>query len=422
MPEIQPFAALRYNPEINALASVVVPPYDVIKDEERRRLAAEPYSGVRLTLSEELPGDNPEHNRYTRARDLFETWQQEEILLQDDSESLYVLAQEFDWNGRRYTRTHLVCACRLHEWADGAILPHEQILEGPKDDRQRLIETTRANFEPLFALTMGDSHDFRSLLRRHSEGEPIQDVELANGERNRVWRVAEAGAIAAFQAALENTTLVIADGHHRYTASLGVKRALETEYGTGPWDYAMMTLAAMEDDDLLVLPTHRIVSGLPGFDFTALVDHLDTSFVVEEQEGLGATLAAMEAVDGVAIGMLTRENGAHLLTPWQPEAIGDLIAGEHSAEWKRLDVSILHGVIMDKVLGIGAGESPHIAYTRDASEAASAVQSGAAQVAFLLKSTPKAAVETIARLGETMPQKSTFFFPKLLTGMLMRRW
>lgn len=421
MPDIQPFAALRYNPARVSLERVVVPPYDVIKEEQRRALAAEPFSGVRLTLANEQAGDTEGQNRYTRSRDLFGQWREDGTLIQDDAPALYVLAQEFQWHGRRFTRMHLVCACRLHPFEDRVILPHEQILQGPMDDRQRLIETTRANYEPLFGLTLGKAGPFRAALDAAATGAPLADVTLENGERNRVWRIADPAAIAHFQEMLAEQNVVIADGHHRYTASLGVRRAMNARHGAGPWDYAMMTLAAMDDPDLLVLPTHRIVSGIVPFHFEPLVDRLDAMFVIEEHDTLEDLLAGMDGAEGVAIGMASSE-GLYMLTPWEPDQVADMIRDDHSDAWKRLDVSVLHGLIMDRLLGLGAGESPHIAYTRDAREAADAVGQGGAQLAFLLKHTPTEAVRAIALNGETMPQKSTYFYPKLVTGLLMRAW
>lgn len=420
MPDIQPFAAVRYNTDKVSLGGVVVPPYDVINESERARLASEPHSGVQLTLAPSRDGDTDVDNRYTRSRDLFAEWQREGVLIQDDQPCLYVLAQEFEWGGKAFRRSHLVCACRLHEWDEAIILPHEQILQGPKDDRQRLIETSRANFEPLFGLTLGDCQRFRAALKHHSQGEPIADVTLPNGERNRVWRISDPVAIAAIQADLKDRQVIIADGHHRYTASLGVKRDMNAALGAGPWDYAMMTLAAMDDPELLVLPTHRIVSGISP-DFDDVVESLDEYFAIEAFDSPNDVLEAMENSEGIAIGMLAAGQGSYLLAPWQPEEIGERIHGAHSNAWRMLDVSILHGIIMDRVLGLGSGESPNIRYTRDSAEAIESVEAGAA-FAFLLKSTPTEAVRVIALGGETMPQKSTFFYPKLLTGLLIRAW
>jgi uncharacterized protein (DUF1015 family) len=420
MPEIQPFAAWRYNSEKVELQKVVVPPYDVIKEADRARLAAEPFSGVQLTLAPALDTDTPGNNRYTRSRDKFMDWQRDGILVRDSSPCLYVLRQDFEWAGTAYRRMHVVCACRLHEWSENVILPHEKILQGPKDDRQRLIETSRANYEPLFGLTLGNCESLRAMLNRHSQGEPISDVTIRNGERNRVWRIDDPGAIAEIQADISGRQVVIADGHHRYTASLGVKRELNRTDGAGPWDYAMMTLAAMDDPELLVLPTHRMVSSVP-LDFDAVVEALDEYFAIEAFETPEDVLAAMDLTEGIAIGMLVRNQGAYLLTPWRPDEIGEAIAGEHSRDWKSLDVSVLHGIVMDRVLGLGAGESASITYTRDPAEAVQSVRDGAS-FAFLLKSTPTDAVRTLALGGETMPQKSTFFYPKLLTGLLIRAW
>jgi uncharacterized protein (DUF1015 family) len=164
-----------------------------------------------------------------------------------------------------------------------------------------------------------------------------------------------------------------------------------------------------------------MVRGISPFHFEALMELLDASFAVTEYESMDEVLAAMEATDGVAIGMLAGAEGMFMLVPHDPAGVAELIRGDHSDEWKALDVSVLHGLIMDRMLGLGAGESPHITYTRDAKEAEQSVHEGA-QLAFLLKETPAEAVRVISLLGETMPQKSTYFYPKLLTGLLIRKW
>lgn len=422
MPEIQPFAAWRYNPDVvGDLARVIVPPYDVIKEEERQRLAAEPLSAVQLTLEPKREDDSPLDNAYTRSRDRFRAWQADGTLVRDPAPALYVLQQDFEWDRKPYARRHLVAAVRLHEFEEKVILPHEQILKGPKDDRQRLIETSEANYEPVFVLTMGRSDRFRALLDDASAAEPLLDVTMASGERQRVWPVAAPEKVAAFQSALKDAQMVIADGHHRYNASLGVKRRLDDERGPGPWDYAMLTIAAMDDPDLLVLPTHRLVTGIEPMSITEMTDRLDQYFVVEELATPKALQEAMAEADGPAIGLLMAHS-AFLLTPWDLEDAAAAMNTTKSSAWRRLDVSLLHGLVMDRVLGLGAGESPSISYTRYAEEAVKAVRDGSARMAFLLRPTPTDAVREIALLGETMPQKSTFFYPKLATGLLFRSW
>lgn len=422
MPDIQPFAALRYNPEVvGDLSRVIVPPYDVIKEEERQRLAAEPLSAVQLTLEPRRETDTPEDNSYTRSRDRFRSWQADGTLVRDARPALYVLQQDFEWDRKPYARRHLVAAVRLHEFDEKVILPHEQILKGPKDDRQRLIETSEANYEPIFVLAMGRSDRFRALLDGAVAVEPLLDVTMPSGERQRVWDVSAPETVAAFQAVLENVQMVIADGHHRYNASLEVKRRLNQARGAGPWDHAMMTIAAMDDPDLLVLPTHRLVHGIGPLSIAEMTDRLDQYFVVEELATPKAVQEAMAESDGPAIGLLMGHS-AFLLTPWDLDDAAAAINTTRSDAWRKLDVSLLHGLVMDRVLGLGAGESPHITYTRYPDEAVKAVRDGSAQVAFLLRPTPTEAVRNIALLGETMPQKSTFFYPKLATGLLFRTW
>ncbi len=421
MPEVLPFEGIRYSGDrIGDMTRVVVPPYDVISESERSRMAEEPYSPVRLTLDPSKPDDTDTDNRYTRSRDLFRSWMTDGILVRDKEPAYYVLSQEFEWHDKRFTRRCLVGACRLHEWSEGIILPHEQILEGPRADRQNLIETTSANYEPIFGLALGDDAAFANLLEQSCRTQPLIDARMPNGERHSIWRV-ETAENSEFRSLLTDTRIIIADGHHRYTASLAVRNRMNSRLGPGPWDYVMMAIAPMDDPGLLILPTHRIVDGLPALNVTELLRRLDDLFMCLPIENAGELEEALEKTEGPAFGMVTRE-GCHLLVPWNLDDCAAAVRLERSPLWKRLDVAVLHGLIFDRYLGIGAGESPFLRYTRDAAEAMRAVTENGASLAFLMKATPKESVRQIALGGETMPQKSTFFYPKLATGLVMRDW
>lgn len=421
MPEVLPFEGIRYAADrIGDMTRVVVPPYDVISESERFRMAEEPYSPVRLTLDPAKPDDTDTDNRYTRSRDLFRKWISEGVLVRDQHPAYYVLSQEYEWHDKCFTRRCLVGACRLHEWSEGIILPHEQILEGPRADRQNLIETTEANYEPIFGLALGDDASFADLLAQTCLADPLIDARMPNGERHSLWRLDSANN-GAIRSLMVDTCIIIADGHHRYTASLAVRNRTNSRSGPGPWDYVMMAIAPMDDPGLLVLPTHRIVDGLPALNVTELLRRLGYLFMCLPLENAGELEEALEKTEGPAFGMVTRE-GCYLLVPWNLDACAAAVRLERSPLWKRLDVAVLHGLIFDRYLGICAGESPFLRYTRDAAEAMRAVTENGASLAFLMKATPKESVRQIALGGETMPQKSTFFYPKLATGLVIRGW
>ena len=421
MPEVLPFEGIRYSADrIGDMTRVVVPPYDVISESERSRMAEEPYSPVRLTLDPSKPDDTDTDNRYTRSRDLFRDWISKGILIREKQPAYYVLSQEFEWRGESFMRRCLVGACRLHEWSDGIVLPHEQILEGPRADRQNLIETTEANYEPIFGLALGDDAAFASLLAQSCLADPLIDARMPNGERHSLWRLdsANEGEIRSLMA---GARIIIADGHHRYTASLAVRNRMNSRSGPGPWDYVMMAIAPMDDPGLLILPTHRIIDGLPALNVTELLRRLDDLFMSLPVENAGELEDLLEKTEGPAFGMVTGE-GCYLLVPWNLDDCAAAVRLERSPLWKRLDVAILHGLILNRYIGIGAGESPFLRYTRDSGEALRAVTENGASLAFLMKATPKESVRQIALGGETMPQKSTFFYPKLATGLVMRGW
>jgi uncharacterized protein (DUF1015 family) len=390
MAEVQPFHGVLYNTDRVRPADVLTQPYDKITPEMRERyLAASPYNLVRIELGKEEPGDNATSNKYTRAAALYRQWLSDGILRRSAKPALYWLEQTFD--GR--TRKALIGRVRLHGWDEGVILPHERTLSKPKADRLNLLRAVGAQQGQIFML--------------HPEPIPAPKLgkalyELVDDYRvtNRLWEITDTAAI---ESALKPQKLYIADGHHRYETAL----AYRDEAGTEASKFVMATIVDMNDPGLVILPTHRTVSNLTGFDPRQFREKLAGSFHLEPAGGRGIGM-----VD--ALGSVT-------LRPKDPAALKQLFAGKPPL-WERLDVAILQVAILEALLGIDEKrlrEEYNVAYWREADKAVEQVWQGAAQLAFFLNPTPVADVKAIADAGSRMPQKSTDFYPKLLSGMVM---
>ncbi|HLY31772.1 MAG TPA: DUF1015 domain-containing protein [Ktedonobacterales bacterium] len=436
MADVRPLPGIRYSPEVD-LAEVVTPPYDVISpDAQGRYYERSPQNIIRLELGMEQPTDDALDNRYTRAARTFAEWRWQGVL-QQDPPTLYLYEQRFTALGAERRRLSLLARVRIEPWEAGVILPHERTLSKPKDDRLKLTRATAATLSPIMALY----DDPRGALAKTFAGvrrrkPPIAFSDEA-GEEHRLWAVRDAAQFAAVSQFFADRQLYIADGHHRYETALTYRdevRAMRRELSAedAP-NFTLMALSAIEDPGLVVLPTHRIVRGLDMERLANMSDELGAHFTVEPLETLEAqtvlaalgvaagkdqeTAFALIAPDGARILRLTPAGRAAMATRAGPN-VGS------SEAWRRLDVAILHELVLNRVLGISdeavrAGEI--VSYTRDAGAAIAAVRSGAdgAQVAVLLNPTPPAAIRDVARAGDRMPQKSTYFYPKLITGLVI---
>ena len=439
MADIRPLPGIRYAPEVD-LAEVVTPPYDVISPEAQGRYyERSPQNVIRLELGADEPTDDALDNRYSRAALTFAQWRLDGAM-QQDAPSLYLYEQRFTALGAERRRLSLLARVRLEPWEAGVILPHERTLSKPKDDRLKLTRACAATLSPIMALYDDPkgalAKSFAGMRRRKP---PIAFTDEA-GEEHRLWAIRDAEQFEAVRQFFQDRQLYIADGHHRYeTALIYRDETREMRRELAPDDapnFTLMALSAIEDPGLLVLPTHRIVRGLDMERLAGLSDELGAHFSVEPLETLDAptitaalatagktdqrepeTAFALVAPDGARILRLTPAGRAAMAARSGPN-VGD------SAAWRTLDVAILHELVLNQALGVSdeairAGES--VTYTRDAGEAIAAVRTGAgdAQLAILLNPTPPAAIRDVARAGDRMPQKSTYFYPKLITGLVI---
>ena len=412
MADIQPFHGVLYNTQRVNPSDVLTQPYDKITPEMRERyLQRSPYNLVRIELGKEEPGDSDQRNKYTRASDLYQSWRKDGILRSAEQPALYYLEQEFaapDGSGTKI-RTGLIARVRLHRWDEGVILPHEHTLSKPKADRIALLRACGSQQGHIFMLYPKPA---RPVLARPT-GKPTIEALDDYQVTNRIWEITDPVAIRNAQEILRDAKLYIADGHHRYETAL----AYRDETGTEASKFVMATLVDMSDPGLVVLPTHRTVANLTGFDRQQFTGKLAQQFEIKTQSSLPAMLATMKAAPHL-IGMHDG-TGFTVLCPKNLAALQPLFTGKPPL-WDTLDVAILHVAILEALLGIDEvrlREESNVSYWREPEQAVAQVTGGKAQLAFFLTPTPVLDVKAIADAKSRMPQKSTDFYPKLLSGM-----
>jgi uncharacterized protein (DUF1015 family) len=397
--DVRPFRALGYTPAAGPLGDLVAPPYDVISPEERRLyLAASPYNAVRLILPEVS---------YDEVGGLIAAWTAEGVLGTAGEPVLTAWTQTFTLDdGVERERRTILAAVGLEPYERRVVRPHERTHAGPKEDRLRLTRAVRANLSPVFGLYPDPAQSAWAALA--PAGPPDAELADRDGTVHRVWRVADPAVHAAVAEAMRDRWILIADGHHRYETALAYReerRAQAAANGSGaPYDRVLMGLTALDDPGLVVLPTHRVLTRWP--------EGADAAFAsrpVDGLEGLRAALAEAPE-EATALGLVL-PGGMRLLTGAPREG---------ATPGERLDVAALEREVLVPGLGADQAALAHdgvLSYTKDAAEAARLVASGEAAAAIVLRPIPKSAVAAVAEAGETMPQKSTYFFPKLLTGV-----
>jgi uncharacterized protein (DUF1015 family) len=412
MAELEPIRALHYDPDkTGGLQNVVAPPYDVIDAEQRATLEARsPYNVVRIDLPQ---GDSP----YEQAAAELSSWQADGVIVQDEQPALWVLAQDYTGpDGRARTRRGFLARARIEEYGAGRIRPHERTHPGPKEDRLRLTRATKANLSPIFSLFSDPHNSSWKALEPATAGEPWAVTADDDGTVNRLWRVADRAAIETVKQTLDGTELLIADGHHRYETA----RAYAEEIGgEGPHRYVLMCLVALQDPGLTVFPTHRLVRGLSREQHEKLMSALDENFEIEPLENLGALTP--ESSNQIRIGYIDAESRKPLMLTLMSQAFADAALRGRAEPYRRLDTAVLEALIFRGALGLSDDDIDRLAglgYARDLAQAVELVERGEYDAAFLMAPTPVERVQEVAAAGESMPPKSTYFFPKVPTGLL----
>jgi uncharacterized protein (DUF1015 family) len=435
MARIYPFRAWRYNPSAVRLDDVVTQPYDKISPSmQQAYYQRSPFNLVRIILGlPELFDADRGENVYTRAARDFRAWREQGVLIQENEPCIFAYAQSFKVPGTEIVkeRRGFIALGKLHEYAEQVVFRHEQTLSKPKSDRLNLLKATRAHFGQIFMLYSDPAGSVEKILY---EGNGPADAEVSDeyGVLHRVWRVNSPAAIRLLTTAMADKKLIIADGHHRYETALNYSKEhkagspAKAESSTHllpqpdyPEAAVMMTFVNMDGDGLVILPTHRVVHSLQGFDPAAFRARAAEFFAIEALPAGEAAgyMNTLKAEKGTAFVAVTR-TGALLLRA-RPEAIAAALAGVPERQ-RQLDLTQLHSIVLDRLLGLDAEkvrEQTNLRYLRDAQEAVEQVRKGEADVAFLTNPVTMEQLKEVAFAGEVMPQKSTDFFPKLLSGL-----
>ena len=426
MPEILPFRGIRYNIETSSsIESVIAPPYDVITEREQEELyRINPYNIVRLILGRDEPGDSSLNNKYLRAARDFNDWQKSGVLEQDNNPSLYIYEHEFTLpSGERKARRGFLGRVRLERFDSGHIRPHENIYQAPLDDRLQLIRATRANLSPVFSAYDDPDKTIDRFLK--VDKEPVIDISDSHRHRHRIWLLDDLEQIAGIQQAISSMELFIADGHHRYTTALNYleEQKIPPLSPDAPANFNMMMLVNLFDENLVILPVHRLIKPNVVVEEGDFLRRLENDFIIEPvSDSLPENLTDSITGGGrdyYQYGLILPENKVFTLTLKSND--GTRISKNTAGE---LDVAILHKRIMENVLDIPASdtEKKHVLFTPDAKSAWDGVQEGLYRMAFLVNPTRVEEVKRVAGAGGRMPQKSTYFFPKPLCGLVMNKF
>jgi uncharacterized protein (DUF1015 family) len=439
MTDIRGFRALRYNLDAvdGEAAQVVAPPYDVIDEAEQDELyARHPANVVRLILNRQHDADSPEDNRYTRARRHMMDWIAKGILRPDAQPGLYAHHQTFsDAHGDEFTRRGFLGAVRLATYDEEVVLPHERTLRGPKVDRLELMKACECNLSPVFFLYDDPDREVDALLDAHRDkAAGAMDITTSeDGIRHQTWPVFDAEATRRIARVLEGTQVLIADGHHRYETALAYRdfrrQVAEEPQPDAPYEYVMAFMVNIHDPGLQVFATHRVVHGLDDFDIGELLGALEASphFTTRRlpaelaDQPLRLEEALAEAGEQrPSFVLLSQAADAPILVQFTGDESADVFDQDTPDEVRRLDVAILHEALIDRMLGIdkAAQEAKtNLRYIKKLHQAVDAAHSDDAQLVVLMNPTPVDQVATVCKSGGKMPQKSTYFYPKILSGL-----
>lgn len=417
MVELKPFRKMRYRiAKVGGdLSRVLTLPYDIItpkKLEEYYRVS--PYSFVRLILPKEEPGD-PEDGRYLRARKTLDDWIKDGILVEDEQEALYIYEEHYRADGKVIKQAGIIGLVKTEPFEERKILPHERILEKPLQDRYKLLKATNASLEMIIGLFPDSDNTAAAMIEKYMKGKPQLDFIHDDSIRHRVWKVREKEDIAAIAKIMKDNNIIIADGHHRYTTALKYYQ----ESGDENMGYLLMLLWPM-DDKLNILPTHRLLRNIPGKDDMA--KKLRDDFHVEEVKDLDELVVKM-ADRRHSFGLY--DGKYRLLMLKDEKKLESIHDPKMSKTWNELDVNVLQSLIFNRLLGVDCQKAQvqgDLAFIKDSKKAVEKVDAGEFEAAFLLNPTKIEEVYAVATAGERMPQKSTYFYPKPLSGILMCRF
>ncbi|HZW36698.1 MAG: DUF1015 domain-containing protein [Deltaproteobacteria bacterium] len=428
---VAPFRGIHFDPvRTGDLSKVISPPYDVISPEEQKALHnRHPRNIVWIDFGMAKEGDSPSENKYTRAAAHYRQWLAEGTLVQDAAPAFYYYEQEFAIPGMgSFVRKGFLGALRLSAFGEGEVLPHERTLSKPKEDRLALMRVTDAHMSPIFGLFSDPKNEVLTSLRRGMAAFPDFQATDDLGIRHRVWKVEDPAAQKEAARKMADKKVFIADGHHRYETALAFRDEMRKKHGVrenAAWEHTLMFLCNMDDEGIVILPTHRGVHSLPSFSEEEFAAKVRTMLPMETRKGTPEdAIHALEAAGkkGKAIAWSAGGGRFHLITfPDLGRFCGERLT-KFPPELRPLDVVLLHGFLLEQVLGISpeavtAGK--HVKYYKDPAKAVSDLHSGVVQAAFFLNPVTVREFREVSLSGHVLPQKTTFFYPKILTGLLI---
>src|SRR3954447_6347777 len=416
MADVQPLRTLRYDlKSVGSLDKVAAPPYDVIDGPMRADLASRsPFNVVEIDLPQANNGGDP----YQHAQETLEEWIHQGVMVREREPALWVLTQDYTGpDGNAYTRHGFFARVRVENYGPGKIRPHERTQPGPKEDRLRLTRATRANLSPIFSLFPDPQNEAWGALEPVTSEEPYDLVTDADGTVNRLWRVSEPGTIERVQNALQDRELLIADGHHRYETAHVYAQEIG---GEGEHSYVLMFLTALEDAGLTVFPTHRLIKkDMPDEKRIALGEALRRDFDVEQVPA--DELEPPPGGERVEFGYMDAFHKTPYRLTLKDQAIADEALAGRSDAYRHLDTAVLEALVFKGALGMTEDDVANkrgIDYSKSFADARDAVESWRVDAAFFMRATPVEQVRDVAEAGESMPPKSTFFYPKIPTGLV----
>lgn len=431
---VKPFRGIRYNSEVvKDLSRVICPPYDVISpsgQEDYHRL--DKYNYIRIEHSQELPADDESENKYTRALGTMEKWLEDAVLIQDREPALYIHNHYFTLNGSEYCRRTIISTVKVEDWSKMIIRPHEGTLPKARSDREMLLRSLNANTSPVFSMYEDAGNAIGSILDNLTTKPPQIATAGYDNDRHELWVVTEPGALQALSCLFDSRPLYIADGHHRYESALKYRREQEALLGSAtgeePFNFVMMEMVSVNDPGLIILPAHRLIRGVKWANINGLIPRLEELFditefhpatpdnwntVEEELEKPGATRLALFGLGGDRVHMLSVKDQAIL---------NQMMPAFHSELYKSLDVSIVDHIILESLLGLSdMTDLSRISFNHNREEVIDLVKSRQYQLAVILCTVKPETIITVADAGERMPRKSTYFHPKLPSGLVMNR-
>lgn len=421
-----PFKGIVYNQKkIKNIAKVVTPPYDVISPGAQEEFyKAHPYNIIRLILGWEFPSDNKKNNKYKRAAKFFKSWQRSGVLLQDKQPSMYVYLQEYKNDGKKYQRCGFLSLLKF-ETEKKSVLPHERVIPKPRLDRFKLLKEVHANLSPIFSIFADSSGEVDKILRSYiKNAKPFINI-MFEGVRNKFWRIDDQLIQDKIIEKMQNKRVFIADGHHRYESAMDfcncMRKKNPKHTGRENYNFVMMYFVSSEDKGLTILPTHRAVKEIPIKDVEYIERRLKDYFHLKSFSSRKQMLKNMDHMkDRIGVfGMFLGGRRYFLLVLKDQKCLDRVMNKEMSKQWRRLDVAILHDLILGHILKTKQGNN--ILYVKDAGLVSSLVEEGKYKAGFFLNPTKISQVKTVATLGERMPPKSTYFYPKLLTGLVLSK-